>query len=227
MIHWIHPFPDIPSGEAPQLRRFSFAFLLFSLDLSAWQNDSKTQKSRKMHYFKEKCRFCLVNSENSRTFADENNIFVIYKFVKLENIWNSTVEISLQTLEDKFANIRPHFRGYEVQFVALSLGDMWRRGIIGTAQMIRWIQPLLDILSGEALQLRRFSFFLPARFNLVKDSSFVPTVSRHSLLISLWRFDAFSRNTLIIFFLQKRHSTHLVANSVIASHYFWSLPSPV
>ena len=39
-----------------------------------------------MHYFKEKCRFCLVNSENSRTFADENNIFVIYKFVKLENI---------------------------------------------------------------------------------------------------------------------------------------------
>ena len=83
----------------------------------------------------------FVNSENSRTFADENNIFVIYKFVKLENIWNSTVEISLQTLEDKFANIRPHFRGYEVQFVALSLGDMWRRGIIGTAQMIRWIHP--------------------------------------------------------------------------------------
>ena len=28
------PVPDIPSGEAPQLRRFSFAFLLFSFDLS-------------------------------------------------------------------------------------------------------------------------------------------------------------------------------------------------
>ena len=179
-----------------------------------------TKKRTKTTIYRQKVTILFVNSENSRTFADENNIFVIYKFVKLENIWNSTVEISLQTLEDKFANIRPHFRGYEVQFVALSLGDMWRRGIIGTAQMIRWIQPLLDILSGEAPQLRRFSFFLPARFNLVKDSSFVPTVSRHSLLISLWPFDAFSRNTLIIFFLQKRHSTHLVANSVIASHYF-------
>ena len=46
------------------------------------------------------------------------------KRVTVGEVKRNERQISLQTLEDKFANIRPHFRGYEVQFVALSLGDM-------------------------------------------------------------------------------------------------------
>lgn len=46
------------------------------------------------------------------------------KRVTVGEVKRNERKISLQTLEDKFANIRPHFRGYEVQFVALSLGDM-------------------------------------------------------------------------------------------------------
>ena len=30
----------------------------------------------------------------------------------------------MQTLEEKFANLRAHFRGYDIQFISLSLENM-------------------------------------------------------------------------------------------------------
>lgn len=46
------------------------------------------------------------------------------KRVTIGEVKRNKKKISIQTLQDKFANIRPHFRGYQIQFVALSLGDM-------------------------------------------------------------------------------------------------------
>ena len=46
------------------------------------------------------------------------------KRVTIGEVKRNEKKISMQTLEEKFVNIRPHFRGYQIQFVALSLGDM-------------------------------------------------------------------------------------------------------
>ena len=46
------------------------------------------------------------------------------KHVTIGEVKRNEKKISMQTLEEKFANIRSHFRGYQIQFVALSLGDM-------------------------------------------------------------------------------------------------------
>jgi len=46
------------------------------------------------------------------------------KRVTIGEVKRNEKKISMQTLEEKFVNIRSHFRGYQIQFVALSLGDM-------------------------------------------------------------------------------------------------------
>lgn len=46
------------------------------------------------------------------------------KRVTVGEVKRNEKKISMQTLEDKFANLRPHFRGYDVQFISLSLKDM-------------------------------------------------------------------------------------------------------
>ena len=46
------------------------------------------------------------------------------KRVTVGEVKRNEKKISLQTLEDKFATIRSHFRGYAVQFASLSLADM-------------------------------------------------------------------------------------------------------
>lgn len=46
------------------------------------------------------------------------------KRVTIGEVKRNEKKISMQTLEEKFVNIRSHFRGYQINFVALSLGDL-------------------------------------------------------------------------------------------------------
>lgn len=46
------------------------------------------------------------------------------KRVTIGEVKRNEKKISMQTLEEKVVNIRSHFRGYQIQFVALSLGNM-------------------------------------------------------------------------------------------------------
>lgn len=77
--------------------------------------------------YAEKERVTEVGHWWDKSGENEIDLIAIEKLdkrVTVGEVKRNERKISLQTLEDKFANIRPHFRGYEVQFVALSLGDM-------------------------------------------------------------------------------------------------------
>jgi len=77
--------------------------------------------------YAEKERVTEVGHWWDKSGENEIDLIVIEKLdkrVTVGEVKRNKKKISMQTLEDKFANIRPHFRGYEVQFVALSLGDM-------------------------------------------------------------------------------------------------------
>lgn len=62
--------------------------------------------------------------KNSENEIDVIAVEKLDKRVTIGEVKRNEKKISLQTLEEKFANIRAHFRGYNIQFVALSLADM-------------------------------------------------------------------------------------------------------
>ena len=77
--------------------------------------------------YAEKERVTEVGHWWNKSGENEIDLIAIEKLdkrVTVGEVKRNAKKISIQTLEDKFANIRPHFRGYETQFVALSLGDM-------------------------------------------------------------------------------------------------------
>ena len=62
--------------------------------------------------------------KNSENEIDVIAVEKLDKCVTVGEVKRNEKKISMQTLEDKFANIRAHFRGYDIQFVSLSLADM-------------------------------------------------------------------------------------------------------
>ena len=62
--------------------------------------------------------------KNSENEIDVIAVEKLDKRVTVGEVKRNEKKISMQTLEDKFANIRAHFRGYDIQFVSLSLADM-------------------------------------------------------------------------------------------------------
>lgn len=62
--------------------------------------------------------------KNSENEIDVIAVEKLDKRVTIGEVKRNEKKISLQALEEKFANIRAHFRGYNIQFVALSLADM-------------------------------------------------------------------------------------------------------
>ena len=77
--------------------------------------------------YAEKQRVTEVGHWWGKNGEDEIDLIAIEKLdkrVTVGEVKRNENKINLQTLEDKFSNIRAHFRGYDIQFVALSLGDM-------------------------------------------------------------------------------------------------------
>ena len=77
--------------------------------------------------YAEKERVTEVGHWWDKSGENEIDLIAIEKLdkrVTLGEVKRNEKKISMQTLEKKFANIRSHFRGYEILFVALSLGDM-------------------------------------------------------------------------------------------------------
>lgn len=77
--------------------------------------------------YAEKERVTEVGHWWDKSGENEIDLIAIEKFdkrVTIGEVKRNEKKISMQALEEKFANIRSHFRGYQVQFVALSLGDM-------------------------------------------------------------------------------------------------------
>jgi len=62
--------------------------------------------------------------KNSENEIDVIAVEKLDKRVTVGEVKRNEKKISLQTLEEKFANIRAHFRGYDIQFIAISLADM-------------------------------------------------------------------------------------------------------
>ena len=62
--------------------------------------------------------------KNSENEIDVIAIEKLHKRVTIAEVKRNPEKINLQTLTDKFAVLRPHFRGYDIQFVPLSLNDM-------------------------------------------------------------------------------------------------------
>lgn len=77
--------------------------------------------------YAEKERVTEVGHWWDKSGENEIDLIAIEKLdkrVTIGEVKRNEKKISMQTLEEKCANIRSHFRGYQVQFVALSLGDM-------------------------------------------------------------------------------------------------------
>lgn len=77
--------------------------------------------------YAEKERVTEVGHWWDKSGENEIDLIAIEKLdkrVTIGEVKRNEKKISMQTLEEKFVNIRPHFRGYQIQFVALSLGDM-------------------------------------------------------------------------------------------------------
>lgn len=77
--------------------------------------------------FSEKDRVTEVGhwwDKNSENEIDVIAVEKLDKRVTVGEVKRNEKKISKQTLENKFANIRTHFRGYDIQFVSLSLTDM-------------------------------------------------------------------------------------------------------
>lgn len=77
--------------------------------------------------YAEKERVTEVGHWWDKSGENEIDLIAIEKLdkrVTIGKVKRNEKKISMQALEEKFANIRSHFRGYQVQFVALSLGDM-------------------------------------------------------------------------------------------------------
>ena len=77
--------------------------------------------------YAEKERVTEVGHWWDKSGENEIDLIAIEKLdkrVTIGEVKRNEKKISMQTLEEKFVNIRSHFRGYQIQFVALSLGDM-------------------------------------------------------------------------------------------------------
>lgn len=77
--------------------------------------------------YAEKERVTEVGHWWDKSGENEIDLIAIEKLdkrVTIGEVKRNEKKISMQTLEDKFANIQSHFRGYQTQFVALSLDDM-------------------------------------------------------------------------------------------------------
>ena len=77
--------------------------------------------------YAEKERVTEVGHWWDKSGENEIDLIAIEKLdkrVTIGEVKRNEKKISMQTLEERCANIRSHFRGYQVQFVALSLGDM-------------------------------------------------------------------------------------------------------
>ncbi len=77
--------------------------------------------------YAEKERVTEVGHWWDKSGENEIDLIAIEKLdkrVTIGEVKRNEKKISMQALEEKCANIRSHFRGYQVQFVALSLGDM-------------------------------------------------------------------------------------------------------
>ena len=62
--------------------------------------------------------------KNSENEIDLIAVEKLDKRVTVGEVKRNEKKISMQTLQEKFANIRAHFRGYDIRFVSLSLADM-------------------------------------------------------------------------------------------------------
>jgi hypothetical protein len=77
--------------------------------------------------YAEKERVTEVGHWWDKSGENEIDLIAIEKLdkrVTIGEVKRNEKKISMQTLEEKFVNIRSHFRGYQIQFIALSLGDM-------------------------------------------------------------------------------------------------------
>ena len=77
--------------------------------------------------YAEKERVTEVGHWWDKSGENEIDLIAIEKLdkrVTIGEVKRNEKKISMQTLEDKFANIRSHFRSYQIQFIALSLDDM-------------------------------------------------------------------------------------------------------
>lgn len=78
-------------------------------------------------FYAEKERVTEVGNWWDKNSENEIDLIAVEKLdkrVTVGEVKRKEKKISMQALQDKFANIRAHFRGYDVQFVALSLADM-------------------------------------------------------------------------------------------------------
>lgn len=78
-------------------------------------------------WYSEKERVTEVSHWWDKNSDNEIDVIAVEKLdkrVTVGEVKRNKKKISMQTLEDKFANIRAHFRGYDIQFVSLSLSDM-------------------------------------------------------------------------------------------------------
>ena len=77
--------------------------------------------------YAEKERVTEVGHWWDKSGENEIDLIAIEKLdkrVTIGEVKRNEKKISMQMLQDKFTNIRSHFRGYDIQFIALSLGDM-------------------------------------------------------------------------------------------------------
>ena len=77
--------------------------------------------------YAEKERVTEVGHWWDKSGENEIDLIAIEKLdkrVTIGEVKRNEKKISMKTLEEKFANIRSHFRSYQIQFVALSLNDM-------------------------------------------------------------------------------------------------------
>lgn len=77
--------------------------------------------------FSEKERVTEVSHWWDKNSENEIDVIAVEKQdkrVTVGEVKRNEKKISMQTLQDKFANIRAYFRGYDIRFVSLSLADM-------------------------------------------------------------------------------------------------------
>ena len=78
-------------------------------------------------WYSEKERVTEVGHWWDKNSENEIDLIAVEKFdkrVTVGEVKRNEKKIKLQTLEEKFSNLRAHFRGYTIQFVSLSLTDM-------------------------------------------------------------------------------------------------------